>query len=81
NFVGTAAAGAYAVTGVVRDRQGQPLRGVTLTLSGPTTRTVKSSRLGKFAFKGLVNGSYTLTASRAGFSFKPASRTLLIQGA
>jgi hypothetical protein len=40
---------------------GQPLPGVTVQLSGPSTASVTSDRLGRFTIKSLKAGTYTVT--------------------
>lgn len=57
------------VLGRVADEQGQPLPGVTLTLSGIGAPRVQiSDESGLFRFVGLFPGSYELTAELEGFS-------------
>jgi uncharacterized protein (TIGR03437 family) len=53
--------------------------GTTLALSGGTTTNADSS--GKFTFTGLVNGTYTLTPSKTGYTFNPASQSVTLNGA
>jgi hypothetical protein len=40
---------------------GQPLPEVRITLSGPSTASVTSDRLGRFTIKGLKAGNYAVT--------------------
>lgn len=47
--------------------------GVALRLTGAATGSTTTDANGNYAFGSLVNGNYTLTPSRAGYSFSPAS--------
>ena len=51
--------GATTLEGIVR-REGHPIRGATLCLSGPVAQSAVSREDGTFAIRGLVPGSYTL---------------------
>jgi uncharacterized protein (TIGR03437 family) len=53
--------------------------GVTVTLSGGATATADSS--GNYTFSGLVNGTYTLTPSRSGYTFTPPTQSVTVSGA
>ena len=55
--------------------------GATLTLAGPTNATATADAAGAYAFSTLPDGSYTVTPSKTGFTFSPASRTITISGA
>ena len=46
----------------------------TVTLSGATNATATTNSSGKYTFSGLPAGSYTLTPSKAGFTFSPSMR-------
>jgi hypothetical protein len=50
-------------------------------LSGAATATTTADGSGNFSFTGLANGSYTVTPSRSGFTFTPASRSVTVNGA
>jgi len=57
------------VYGTVKDNNGQPLPGVTVTLSGPgAPTTTASDAQGQFRFLGLSPGSYELQGTLDGFS-------------
>ena len=71
----------YSIVGKVRTSSGTPLAGVTITLSGYTTRSTTTNSLGKYKFTGLANGSYTVTPSMPGYTFTPTSRSVTISGA
>ena len=60
---------------------GAPFAGATLTLTGPRNGTRTSAADGTFRFTANPNGTYTLTASRAGMSFSPATYTVTLAGA
>ena len=55
--------------------------GATITLGGTKSATVVADASGNYIFSGLANGSYTVTPSKAGFTFTPASRPVTINGA
>jgi hypothetical protein len=74
-----AAPGNYAVSGVISGPSGA---GVVVTLSGgskpPSSATTDG--LGAYKFSSVPNGSYTVTPSKPGFSFTPASAPVSISG-
>src|SRR5688572_26204549 len=55
------------ITGVVSDVSGGVLPGVTVTLSGPESRSVVTNERGEFAFEGVRPGQYELKAMLPGF--------------
>jgi len=55
--------------------------GATVTLSGAASATTTADASGNYSFSGLANGSYTVTPSKAGFTFSPASTAVTINGA
>ena len=55
--------------------------GTTVTLSGASNATTTADASGNYSFTGLANGSYTLTPGKAGYTFTPASRQVIISGA
>lgn len=55
--------------------------GATITLSGAGSGTTTASGSGTYSFQGLVNGSYTVTPSKAGVVFTPPSLIVNVNGA
>ena len=55
--------------------------GATLTLSGGASATIVADASGNYSFSTLLNGSYTVTPSKAGFTFTPASLPVTVSGA
>src|SRR6185295_8885878 len=55
--------------------------GVTLNLTGGATMTTTTDANGNYAFAGLFNGQYTVTPSKSGVSFAPASQVVTITAA
>jgi hypothetical protein len=55
--------------------------GTTLTLSGARTGTATGDASGNYSFANLANGTYTVTPSRSGYTFSPASQTVTVNGA
>jgi Heparinase II/III-like protein len=52
-----------------------------VTLSGAGTGTTIADSSGAYTFSGLSDGAYTLTPSRAGYSFSPSSQNVTLSGA
>jgi hypothetical protein len=68
----------HTLAGVIT---GPGAAGVTLTLSGAAITTITSDASGNYSFSNLADGTYTVTPSKTGFSFSPASQTITINGA
>ncbi len=65
---------APAISGLVRDRLDGALAGVTVTLAGEVGGTAVTDVNGRYTFSHVSPGqSLTITPSRAGFTFEPAS--------
>lgn len=62
----------YSISGQVSSA-GSGLSGATVTLSGAGSASVTTDASGKYTFGDLANGSYTITLSKTGFTFIPAS--------
>ncbi|WP_213806338.1 DUF4082 domain-containing protein [Granulicella sp. dw_53] len=54
--------------------------GATLLLSGATTASVTADAFGNYSLSGLANGTYTVTPSKSGYIFTPASQIVTISG-
>ncbi len=54
--------------------------GATITLSGAANATTTVNSSGTFTFSGVTNGAYTLTPSKAGFTFSPGSQPATVNG-
>jgi hypothetical protein len=70
----------YKISGVVT-KSGVALPGVTMTLSGDASDTATTDATGRYIFTKLLNGSYTVTASKSGFTFTPATADVSVSGA
>jgi len=55
--------------------------GATVTLSGASSASVVADANGNYSFSGLVNGSYTVTPAKSGFTFNPANQAVTVNGA
>jgi hypothetical protein len=77
NFAG--AAQTWSLSGTISPSSAAG--GTTITLSGASNSTVAPDGSGNYSFTGLTNGSFTVTPSKAGFSFTPASSSVNINGA
>jgi len=75
----TAQAVTYAISGSITPAASGS--GATVVLSGAGTGTTTADASGNFAFNGLVNGNYTLTPSKNGFTFAPVTQAITINGA
>lgn len=59
---------------------GAPLSGVLVTLGGPAQKNLTTDNSGSFVFEGLLNGSYTVTLGKTGYTFTPQSATMNLGG-
>jgi hypothetical protein len=74
----TASLKTYAIMGTVSDPSGMnPVPGVTLTLTGPSGGTATTDGGGHYTINGLA-GIYTVTPSKAGYTFTPPSRQVTL---
>lgn len=55
--------------------------GVTVSLSGHRSATTTTGTSGAYAFADLPDGAYTVTPSKAGYTFSPPSRAVTLSGA
>lgn len=58
----------YSISGTV---SGAVQSGVTITLSGTSSGSILTDSNGNYSFSGVANGSYTVTASKTGYTFSP----------
>ncbi|HEX8130160.1 MAG TPA: carboxypeptidase regulatory-like domain-containing protein [Pyrinomonadaceae bacterium] len=71
-IVGAASTPVYTIGGTVRDPGGQPMSGVLVTLGGSLSATATTDANGTYLFSDLRGGNnYSVTPSRAGYSFTP----------
>jgi hypothetical protein len=49
--------------------------GVKVSLSGAASQAITTNSSGNYSFSGLTSGSYTVTVSKSGFIFSPASHS------
>jgi uncharacterized protein (TIGR03437 family) len=55
--------------------------GATVNLSGAASKTATTDASGNYSFAGLVDGAYTVIASKAGGTMTPASKAVSLKGA
>jgi photosystem II stability/assembly factor-like uncharacterized protein len=70
------ASSTFSVSGQVRDARNTPLPGVTISDGAGHSSVTDSS--GNYTLSGLTPGSYTLTPTRAGYSFAPPIRSVAV---
>ncbi|MFO7644048.1 MAG: carboxypeptidase-like regulatory domain-containing protein [Desulfosarcina sp.] len=68
----------YSISGRV---SGDIQQGVNVAVSGAMSVNVPTDPDGNYSVSGLPNGSYTITPSKAGYTFTQASRAVAISGA
>lgn len=78
DFTAVAAGPLHAVSGTV---SGATAAGVTVALSGAATGTAFTDPGGAYSFSGLADGAYTVTPTKGGYAFAPASLTMTVSGA
>lgn len=76
NFVATAAASTWSVSGQI---SGDTLGGVLISITGSTTGATTSDLTGGYTLSGVPDGaSITITPTKAGYTFTPASVTVTV---
>lgn len=78
NFTATALGTSHAIAGTV---SGDTLSGVTVTVTGAATASATTDASGNYSVTGLYDGSYTVTPSKTGYTFNPASSAVTVSGA
>ncbi len=73
-----APAGTLSISGAITPSTAAS--GATVTLTGAATGTTTASVGGTYSFQNLLNGSYTITPSKAGVVFSPSSITIPLSG-
>jgi hypothetical protein len=69
------------VSGHISDSKGDPVAGAAIRLSGTQNRLAVTDSFGNYNFESVeTNGVYTVTPTRANFSFSPAQRSFSISG-
>src|SRR6185312_9220302 len=66
----------YTVSGNIANGNG-----ASVTLSGAATAGTTADASGNFSFSGLLNGSYTVAASKPGVTISPASQEVTVSSA
>ena len=79
DFTATPVAGTYTISGTVTSG-GAGLSGVTINLTGAATLSTTTNANGYYSFTGLVNGNYTITPSKSGYTFNPSNRNPTVNG-
>jgi len=74
---GGSGATTYTISGTV---SGDVAPGVTITLSGTSSKTATTGTSGTYTFTGLATGSYTVTPSLYGYDFTETSESVAISG-
>src|SRR6266571_9208891 len=70
-----------SISGRITDASGSAVSGAVVNLSGNQTRKTISDANGNYKFDNVeVNGFYTLTPSRANYTFSPAQRSFSLVG-
>ena len=75
--VGVTISSTFSTSGTISSLAGP----ATVTLSGPVNHQTTTDPQGNYVFKVLPNGTYTVTPTRSGASFTPASQSITISGA
>jgi carboxypeptidase family protein len=68
----------YTITGTISGAGGS---GATVKLTGAATATATANSSGVYTFSGVANGSYTVTPTKTGYVFTPASQAVTVSGA
>lgn len=81
NFSATPLQGALNKLSGIVTSDNAPLAGVTLTLGGASGAVVSNDASGNFSIETVPDGTYSLSASKPGYVFFPASVAVVVKGA
>ena len=70
----------YSISGKV-SIDGAGLSGVSVNLTGGVTKSTTTDGNGNYSFSGLLDGAYTVTPSKSGYTMAPQSRSVSVSGA
>ena len=76
NFTAQANMSTYSISGSISPASSGG--GAMLTLSGTSSAITTADSNGNYSFAGLISGSYTVTPSKTGFAFTPASQPVTV---
>jgi hypothetical protein len=65
---------AFSISGHVRDNNDNPISGVTVSASAGSSATTDAN--GDYIITDVTTGTHTLTPSKSGYTFSPATRTI-----
>jgi hypothetical protein len=74
----SAAAQTWTIQGTIAGGAGAT---VALTQGSATITSTTADASGNYTLSGVVNGTYTVTPSNAGYTFSPASQSVIVNGA
>jgi hypothetical protein len=80
NIISTYAAGAYSISGYVKDLNSEGVINTTVTLSGTDSRAALTDTSGYYNFSGLGAGSYTVTPAKEGWVLAPEDLAVTLLG-
>jgi len=75
NFTASCTTPTYTVSGRVTNSDGNAVSGVTISAGGKTATTNSN---GSYTISGLAAGNYNISASKDGYTFEPASRSVSV---
>ena len=80
NFTVQGTGSSWSISGVLSPSAGGG-GGATVALNGTATATTTADANGNYSFASLATGSYTVTPSKSGYTFSPASQPVTINAA
>jgi len=80
-FTATPVAVTWSISGTITPTASGSGATMRLTQSGTTIAAVTANSSGNYSFANIANGTYTVTPSKAGFTFSPASQQVTVNGA
>jgi hypothetical protein len=78
NFTAQPITATWSISGTISPAAGGG--GATVSLTGAATATVTADSNGNYSFSQLLNGSYVVTPSKNGYTYKPASQSVALSG-